>query len=177
MVGPGMQSPPISPQQHQSVAADSPSLVGGISPSGVRGPVALGAHIAPPGAAHGHAAGTGPPPGHPAQGQAIRSPQGPSVKTDTPMSDSATVSPLSTESQGDGAGSPSGAAKRPTSGNQPVAAANATEDAGEEKAIGTSSSTESSSTGIYEHINFYDVKYFQSYFWPDTTLQVAQLIL
>ena len=152
VVGPGMQvtSPPISPQQHQSVAAD-------ISPSGVpqsRGPVALGAHITPPGAAHGHVAGTGPPPGHPAQGQAIRSPQGPSVKTDIPMSDSATVSPLSTESQGDGAGSPSGAAKRPTSGNQPIAAANATEDSGEEKAIATSSSSESSSTGMFVHINW-----------------------
>ena len=147
-----MASPPISPQQHQSVAADSPSLVTGVSPSGVRGPVALGSHITPPGAAHGHVAGTGPPPGHPVQGQGLRSPQGPSVKTDTPASESATVSPLSTESQGDGAGSPSGAAKRPLSGNQPIAAANTTEDSGEEKAIAASSSSESSSTGMFDNI-------------------------
>ena len=134
--GHGMRSPPISPQQNQSLAADSPSVAAGLSPTGVtqtRGAAVLGAHNTPPGAAHGHVAGTGPPPGHPAQGQGLRSPQVPSVKTDGGISDSAAVSPLSSESQGDGAGSPSNAVKRTLSGAQPVAAASTTEDSGEEK--------------------------------------------
>ena len=146
MAGHGMTSPPVSPQQNQSMTADSPSLSAGLSPTGVaqtRGAAVLG----PPGAAHGHLAGTGPPPGHPAQGQGLRSPQGPSVKTDANLSDSAAVSPLSSESLGDGAGSPSNAVKRTLSGAQPVAAANTTEESGEDKQTASSGAADSSTGG------------------------------
>ena len=146
MAGHGMTSPPISPQQNQSMTADSPSLATGLSPTGVaqtRGASVMG----PPGAAHGHLAGTGPPPGHPAQGQGLRSPQGPSVKTDATLPDSAAVSPLSSESLGDGAGSPSNAVKRTLSGAQPVAAANTTEESGDEKQTASSGAADSGTAG------------------------------
>ena len=92
-------------------------------------------------------AGTGPPPGHPAQGQGLRSPQGPSVKTDATLPDSAAVSPLSSESLGDGAGSPSNAVKRTLSGAQPVAAANTTEESGDEKQTASSGAADSGTAG------------------------------
>ena len=130
-----MTSPPISPQQNMT--ADVPSLAA-LSPTGVA--QTRGAVMGPPGAAHG------PPPGHPAQGQGLRSPQGPTVKTDVAHSDSAAVSPLSLESQ-DGAGSPSNAVKRTLSGAQPVAAGNNTEESGDEKQTASSGAAESGSAG------------------------------
>ena len=157
MAGHGMTSPPISPQQNQSMTADSPSLATGLSPTGVaqtRGAAVMG----PPGVAHGHLAGTGPPPGHPAQGQGFRSPQGHSVKTDATLPDSAAVSPLSSESLGDGAGSPSNAVKRTLSGAQPVAAANTTEESAEEKQTASSGAADSSSEGKFNiHCNIQTV--------------------
>ena len=141
----------VGPLSPQSGAPTSPSLVAG--------PAALGAHITPPGAALGHVAGTGPPLGHPAQGQTLRSPQGAPVKMDT--SDSTAVSPRSSESQGDGVGSPSGTTKRPISENQPVAAANPTEpDSGDDKTVASNASASSGSTGMSK----YDVLNHNTYY-------------
>ena len=142
-------SPTTSPQQPQGVAGGSPSVASGVSPSGVgqsRGTTALGAHITPPGAAHGHAAGTGPPPGHPPQGQALRTPQGPSSKIESAAGDSTAVSPLSSDGQGDGAGSTSGVKRSPAS-NQPASAAHTTEESGDTKSNATGAGTTSESTG------------------------------